>query len=86
MTSAHHGLFVTPSFAGTLSITAFNYRPLLEPLSPTSLLYILALDPEPIDRTLPSDCPHGLSFLGTVRMVNEKLLKRYPLQSRGYQK
>lgn len=84
MTSAHHGPFVTPGFARTLSTTASNYRPLLELLSPTSLFHTLALDPESIARTLPPDCPLGLSFLRTVKMVSEKLLKQYAPRSRGY--
>lgn len=82
MISSRHGLFVTPGFVRTLSTEASNYRPLLELLSPTSLFYPLPLDPEPIARTLPPDCPLGL-FLGTVKMVSEKLLKLSPPQSRA---
>lgn len=95
MTSAHHGPgpFVTPGFARTLSTTASNCRPLLELefhqpllelLSSSSLFYTLALEPESIARTLPPDCPLGLFFLGTVKMVSEKLLKQYRPWSRGY--
>lgn len=84
MTSARHGQFVTPGFARTLSTTASNYRLLLELLSPTSLFYSLALDPESIAGTLPPDYRLGLSFLWTVKMVSENLLKPYPPQSRGY--
>lgn len=78
MTSACHGPFVTPGFVSTLSTTTSNYKPVLELLSPSSLFYKLALGPESIARTLPPECPPGLSFLRTVKRVSEELRKRYP--------